>query len=535
MRARPVTVAAPAATVVIIELVVVAILAALTVAHLAVGWPVVVAVIVVVASTGMVRFHGHTAARRALWWVHARRHRDVASKIPLPVDVRRGDLVVGVQRDADTATAVIEVFGKPYEPTVTSGRRRAITRNTLPLDVIADQLVQPGPLVVAGIDIVSSGSRVGRVHGYPPVYSAVLQDQPAAGRRSTYAIVRLDIARSIGGLALRDTVEGATAAVAERLVCALRQRGCRAAPLASASVLDVIDDLAGPVLTGRARARRRYVDNDGSYWATYSYSPEDITTEHLNDVWSWRVAAAVTTITLSPTEDDAVAVATLVRTQTSQIPQLAPTVYLNPLPGQQIRAALSCVPGAPRLKCRGAGLDATGRLKIPVGPAGILVGTIEDPDQRRPVLLPLTDPEHNTRIRVSEMDPDSVYLRQLVIRAAAVGHTITVYTDRPQRWAGMVDPWIEICESPTATTTTAPTIVVKDRADGQPRTSAPTIVSLPTDSSYPTGLQPDIEFTQIAADEVLISTAAFDTALTIAGFPDEQPYLGLDDHQPARR
>jgi len=300
-------------------------------------------------------------------------------------------------------------------------------------------------------------------------------------------------------------------------------------------VLDVIDDLAGPVLTGRARARRRYVDNDGTYWATYSYSPEDITTDNLNDVWSWRVAAAVTTVTLSRTADNTVAVAALVRTQTSQPPLLAPTVYLNPLPGQQIRAALSCVPGAPRLNRRGARLGAGEALKIPVGPAGVLVGTIDDPDQRPPVLLPLTDPEHNTRIRVSEMEPDSAYLRQLVIRAAAVGHTITVYTDRPQRWAGMVDPSIEICQSLTATTTTAPTIVVKDRADGQPRTSAPTIVSLPTDSSYPKGLQPDIEFTQIAADEVLISTAAFDTPLTIASFPDEQPYLGLDDHQPARR
>ena len=535
MRARSVTAAAPAATVVIVELVVMAILAALTMTGLALGWPVIAAVIVVVASAALVRFHGHTAARRALLWLRERRCGDVASQIPLPVDVRRGDLVVGVQRDADTATAVIEVYGKQYEPTVTSGRRRAITRNTVPLGVIAEQLVQPGPLVVAGIDIVLSGSRVGRAHGYPPVYSAVLQEQPAAGQRSTYAIVRLDIARSIQGLALRDTVENAIAAVAERLVCALRQQGCRAAPLASASVLDVIDELAGPVLTGRARARGRYVDNDGSYWATYRYSPEDITTDNLNDVWSWRVEAAVTTVTLSRTDDNAVAVLALVRTQSSQVPQLAPTVYLNSLPGQQIRAALSCVPGAARLTDGGAHLlDAGETLRIPVGPTGILVGAIDDPDQRRPVLLPLTDPEHNTRIRVCELDPDSVYLRQLVIRAAAVGHTITIYTDRPQRWAGLVDPAIEILESPTATST-MPTIVVKDRADGQPRTSAPTIVSLSTDSSYPTGLKPDIEFTQLADDEVLISTTAFNTALTIASFPDETNYLGLDDRQPIRR
>ena len=60
-------------------------------------------------------------------------------------------------------------------------------------------------------------------------------------------------------------------------------------------------------------------------------------------------------------------------------------------------------------------------------------------------------------------------------------------------------------------------------------------MSLPTDSSYPTGLKPDIEFTQLAGDEVLISTATFDTALTIASFPDETNYLGLDDRHPIGR
>ena len=52
MRLRPVTVAAPAATVVAAELVVMAMIAALTMARLEVGWLVVVAVIVVVTAGG---------------------------------------------------------------------------------------------------------------------------------------------------------------------------------------------------------------------------------------------------------------------------------------------------------------------------------------------------------------------------------------------------------------------------------------------------------------------------------------------------
>lgn len=528
------TVRAPAGAVVTAELVVLAVVAVLGVSGLAVGWPVVASVFVVVLASVTVRVHGHSAAHRVWLWLRDRRAADVGARIPVPVDVRRGDLLFGIQRDADTATAVIEVYGKQYELTTAVGRRRTVTRNTLPLKVIAEQLIQPGPLVLSGIDIVSSGSRIARAHGYPPVYSAVLQEQPAAGRRRTYVIVRLDIARSIQGLALRDTVENAAAAVAERLVCALRQRGCRAAPLSSASVLELIDELAAPVLAGRARPRGRYVDNDGSYWATYSYSAADITSDTLNDAWSWRVDAAVTTITVSRAGDDAVVARALVRTQTPQIPQLAPEVYLNPLPGQQIQAALSCVPGAARVSGP-AGPCAPAGLLIPVGPAGILVGTVDDCDQLRPVLLPLTDGEHNTRIRVDDLTPDSVYLRQLLIRSAAVGHRVVVYTDRPHRWAGLVDPLIEIRESPTAAALSAPpTIVVKDRADGQPRTSAPTIVSLSTDTSYPKGLKPDIEFAQIGADEVLIRTAAFNTALTITGFPDETSFLGLDQNPVAR-
>jgi len=100
-----------------------------------------------------------------------------------------------------------------------------------------------------------------------------------------------------------------------------------------------------------------------------------------------------------------------------------------------------------------------------------------------------------------------------------------VYTDTPQRWAGLDDPFIEVHESPSATPTLTPHIVVKDRTDGAPQITAPTIISMPSDSSYPKGLAPDINITQIDEQWVAVHTAAGRSKVEIATFPDEQPYL----------
>jgi ESX secretion system protein EccE len=285
----------------------------------------------------------------------------------------------------------------------------------------------------------------------------------------------------------------------------------------------LVDELAGPLLSGITTARNRYLDNDGSYWSTYVYSAEDITADNLNDVWSWRVDSAVTTVTFRRTQDGAVRVSALVRTQTPQPPALSPTVYLNTPVGDQPRAAMACVPGGPRIpELPSVALDELTEFTMPVGSAGVLIGTVTYQGRRQPVLLPLTDPEHDTRI---VMNTGISYARQELLRAAAVGHPISVYTDTPQRWAGLDDPFIEILESPSATPTLTPHIVVKDRMDGAPQITAPTIISMPSDSSYPKGLAPDINFTQIDEQWVAVHTSAGRSKVEIATFPDEQPYL----------
>ncbi|TXI56443.1 type VII secretion protein EccE [Mycolicibacterium mageritense] len=526
MRARTVTAPVPAVrTIVAAEIVALVLIGALATFGVPTGWPSVAAVAVLVAAVATVRVHGRTAAGWALWLLRGRHRTAESATVATGIDIRRGDQTYGILRDAHTATAVLELCGTPYTPTILNGRGRVLTSNTVPLSVLSQQLVQPGPLVVDGIDVVDVGFRVRRAQGYPPLYSTVFSEHPARGNGATYAIMRLNIGESVPGLALRTTVEDATAAAAERIACALREVGCRARPLSLAATTELIDDLASPLLSGVSTAHHRYLDNDGHFWSTYVYSAEDITTANLNDVWSWRVDSAVTTVTLHPGEDGRTRVSAMVRTQTPQPPALAPTAYLNTPVGDQPRAAMACVPGGPRMpSLPRAVLDEVADLTMAIGSARVLIGTVTYAGQRQLVLLPFADPERDTRIL---MKTGVMFARQMLLRNAAVGFPISVYTDTPQRWAGLheLEPFIEVHETPTDIPVLAPRILVKDRADGLAPVTAPTIISMPSDSSYPKGLAPDIGLTQLDDHRVAVLTATGQTKVHIATFPDEQPYL----------
>jgi len=265
MRARTVTAPVPPSrTIVAAEITALVAVGVLTAVGVSTAWPTIAAVGVIVAVLAAVRVHGRNLAGWVLWWVRGRHRVEQAASVAEGLDGRRGDQFYGILRDATTATAVVEICGTEYSPTVLSAPGRAVTSNTIPLGALADQMIQPGPLVLAGIDVVDKGFRVRRAQGYPPLYSTVLTEHPARGNGNTYAIVRLDIGASAQGLLLRNTVEDATAAVAERLICALREEGCRARPLSMADIEVLVDDLAGPLLSGITRARNRYLDNDGS-------------------------------------------------------------------------------------------------------------------------------------------------------------------------------------------------------------------------------------------------------------------------------
>ena len=112
-------------------------------------------------------------------------------------------------------------------------------------------------------------------------------------------------------------------------------------------------------------------------------------------------------------------------------------------------------------------MSAVDELQIPVGPTGILVGaalrddkSVCPPIQRDDLVMwPLTDPQQPTRI---VMDTSDFYVRQLLIRAAAAGERIAIYSRDPRRWYSVSQPNIAVVEArrpaefvPTSSSTTA--------------------------------------------------------------------------------
>ena len=427
----------------------------------------------------------------ALMRWRSRRRRPVEAAAA--VDVTQGNIVCGVRVDEYEAVTMLSVAGRAYTPTFLRGSTVSLTTNVLPLDVLTGLLDQPGGLKLAGIDVVSSGQRVRRGTGYPPLYSTLLADRPAAGRRDTRLIVRLDLTDSVGGLSYRASIGAAAAAATERIVNALLQEGIRAGALSAAELDEALAELSAglaeapeppmaaegegdpdaraPVLAGAragsaALAGRGRVDGQPrraaaevgwrtvnarpGHLSTYYFSPDDITTAALHQMWALRTDHVVQVTSLSkrrrvtPDGGGPVMVSAMVRTNDPQRPQQPPTLNLNTLPGDQYDAALRAAPTArPRLLLPQRELGDPDELVIPIGPTGILVGAAlhDDPHAAVPIqrddmiMWSLTDAQRATRI---VMDTSDFYVRQLMLRAAAVGERIAIFSDQPQRWVAVV-------------------------------------------------------------------------------------------------
>jgi type VII secretion protein EccE len=508
------------------------------------------------------------------WVVALARHRlRRPAPVAAAVDVPHGAIVCGVRVDQHEAVTTIRLTGRPYALTLLRGSALSLTNNVVPGDVLAGLLDQPGGLHVA-LDIVSAGQRVRRAEGYPPLYSTLLADRPAAGQRTTHLVVRLDIADSVPALSYRASIGAAAAAATERIINALLQEGIRATAL-SADELDATlvelsaglvsapqrpaghggnadqdgqdsdDGDAGaaripPAQSPRPRlapkTRWRTIRTRAGHLATYYFSPEDITTAGLNHMWALHSDDIVQTTsivkrrTTRPAGGGPVLVSAMVRTCDPQPPANPPTLNLNPLPGDQYAAALRAAPTVgPPMRLPGRYFSASDPLDIPIGATGILVGAaVRDDSAATPaiqrddlVMLALTDPHRATRVSI---DTTEFYVRQLLIRAAAVGERIAIYSHQPSRWNSLTQPNIAVAER-RGSPEFVPTITVNDRptALSAAGLSATVITLGAAESSHP----PDLQFVQTSDSTVQISTPTQSVEVAIVAFRQEQAWMGL--------
>jgi type VII secretion protein EccE len=534
--------------------------------HRAGWWP--ATLISVAALTALViTVHRRNAPGWVAAWARYRRRRRRPVPVAAAVDVPHGGIVCGVRVDAHEAVTMICVTGREYAPTLLRGSTRSLTTNALPLDVLASLLDQPGGIRLAGIDVVNSGQRVRRAEGYPPLYSTLLADRPAAGRRDTKLIVRLDITGSAGGLSYRSSIGAAAAATTERIINALRQNGIRATALSAADMDAALADLSAGLVapptrpdTGpeehsvnqRAQAvaagsgypstpspqtRWRSVHTTAGYLSNYYFSPEDITTAGLNAMWALRSDAVVQTTSLwkdrrvDRDRGAAVLISAMVRTSDPQLPPQPPTLTLNTLPGEQYAAILRAIPAAgPRITLPARRLDDADPIDIPIGATGILVGAAlaDDPGATPEtqaddlVMLSLTDADRATRI---SMDTSDFYVRQLLIRAAAVGERIAIYSLQPGRWESLTQPNIAVAERrrPPAF---VPTITVNDRPTALSAAGlSATVITL--GPAADAGAASDLRFVQTSQSTVRIGTPTQELDVAIVAFRQEQAWMGL--------
>lgn len=548
------------------------------------GWWPAAAITLVAMVLLFVAVHRRNAAA----WVHDRsrwlRDRRHTTAVAAAVDISHGGNLFGVRTAVNEAVTMIEVDGRPYSPTFLRGSTLALTDNLLPLDVVIGLMQQPGGLHL-GIDIASAGYRVRPGTGYPQLYSTLLADRGAAGQRSTHLIVRLDINESVRGLMYRRSIGSAAAAATERIVKALEQQGCRARALTAEEQDAMLEDLSmglacappRPVVVddaengedletvvtadgvdaqeliaaagrhrGVAGARTapaaaqptrpkadvgwKTINAKPGYVTSYYFSPEDITTDSFNKMWSLRSDSVVHVLMLRKVPGGAVNVSALVRTNDPRPPEQAPTLFLNTLPGNQYSAALRAAPTSqPALRLPARVLGAVDELQVPVGPTGILVGaalrddkSVWPPIQRDDLVMwTLTDPAQPTRI---VMDTSDFYVRQLLIRAAAAGERIAIYSSEPHRWYSVSQTNIAVVEAGRPAEF-VPTVIVNDRATIAPQAGlSSTVITVghsPTDA-----MVPDIHFEQTSESHVRVTTAARTVDLSMVVFRQEQTWTG---------
>jgi type VII secretion protein EccE len=548
------------------------------------GWSPLAVTTLVAGVLLVVRVHRHNLATWLAARMRWRRQRRRATAVGAAVDISHGGAVYGVRTADHEAVTVIEVDGRAYSPTFLRGSSLALTDNVLPLRVLTELMEQPGGLLL-GIDVVSDGYRVRPGTGYPQLYVTLLADRGAAGQRTTYLVVRLDITDSVQGLVYRRSIGSAAAAATERIVKELEQVGVRARALgaeehdtvlatlslglvtpptrpvtvddAAAVDEDLNVDPVAELVTAGARHRRddtparrlptaseqprvrpksdvgwNTINTSTGFVTSYYFSADDITTDSFNQMWALPSDHIVHVLAMRKRRGGPVTVRALVRTTEPSRPDQPPTLYLNTLPGDQYAAAVRAAPTSqPRLKLPSRVLDPAEDLRIPIGPTGILIGAaLRDDTSGQPkiqrddlVMLALTDPQRPTRI---VMDTSEFYVRQLMIRAAAAGERIAIYSRDPQRWYSVSQPNIAVVQ-PRRPAEFVPTIIVNDRPHLAPSAGlSSTVITLGTAGGDTAA--PDLRFEQTSQSTVRITTATRSNPLDVAMvvFRQEQTWTG---------
>lgn len=454
------------------------------------------------------------------WLGHAlrrlRHHKQRRLALGEAIDIDSDGQLLGVRIDGHTVITMVNVWGRPYIPTLLRPQG-AETPNNVPLTVIAEQMQRFG--LGVDVDVISQGRRTAS-DSYAQLYTTLLADRPAAGQRTTMLVIRMDTRSpdTTAGLMWRTDAASAAAAVTRRITRALRQRGYRAEPMTAADMRQAVLDVSGGSKEDVESVYHegwKDLTHRGLHVTSYYLSTEDLTAERLYDMWAINSKHTVVAIHLRRSSNRAITISATVRFTTAQ-PQLTPpTVMLNRYTGRQWWAVAALLPTADRIDGMPARLlTAEHDTAIAIGPSGVMLGKVDD----GLILMPLRDPAGPTRVVLDSDDDTSV--RQLIRRAAASGEVVAVY-DSAQRWAmAATSPRIWNTSDLRAQPPRPPTLVIHN-GSSSPYPGVATSVSIGTG---PRTTEPDIQITQ-RDGRITLATQHFTAHIAAVTFRNEQTFL----------
>lgn len=247
-----------------------------------------------------------------------------------------------------------------------------IASTALPVEAVAAELDQ-FDVHLDGIDIISVESRHDVSAADPDLSPADDDGQPVEqsglARRRTWLVLRMDPQRNVAAVATRDSLAATLVAATERLVQNLAARRC----LVRAVTADELVEVDSAVLAGLqptwSRPGWRHIKHFNGYATSFWVSPQDITTEALEQLWLADTDATVVTVRLT-TCGARPQVSAWVRYHSDTPLSREAVVGLNRLTGRQLAAVQASLPAPalrPALIVPARELNGHEELEVPLG------------------------------------------------------------------------------------------------------------------------------------------------------------------------
>lgn len=500
-------------------------------------------------------------ARRAQFAAARSRRRSV-DLTPPPFDIPASAQAAGRTRDGRDAadsehgligarwaggTLITVLRVQPAAPALTyltphGARLGDPTGQLVPLTALAE-CINPFDIPLTAIDVVSHGIRSWGDGPAAASYRRTLGPLPAAAHRSVLVILRLDpqncadaVARRGGGAvgALR-TATITTRRVARRLA----ESGLRVGTLSASEItmlpgqltdggtLDAFAEDWTSVTGGPLRLRSAAID------------PEKFDTV-LTDVWADPTLSTTVTVRLGHDADDRLEVRGIVRFDDLGTPRgddgAGRDDGLIPLDGHQFDALTASLPVATPARAfrdvpavTGSDADTLlDRVAIPAAGCGQLIGA---DGSGRAVAIRLVGPD----VPLVAIAGEYHLAAQVVLRAVAVGASVTVHTDAPGRWHAMIvavgDPRLLALAGDRAAAGAGPRV---DVYDGVPaRATEPNgtrIVVIrpgdPRERELCAGAAVVLRQNPRSPQDISVTTGSERTRVTLVATPDEWSLTG---------